>query len=731
MSYCRLTLYNIKGDFTSNKNFRFSNPSTNAIAIEEFLLSSYINESDTLIINNFQYLKHSTSMEIKINMSQDNYSASKGMNKKYNYIRIEWINAISGVYQEYDKAYYFIDKFEWTSQGTLKLYLSLDVINSINIKYGNKTHIVREHKNRFNSLTYNAVLNSFIANIKVDKINEGINPALFRYEKEVCEDINILDSSLRWYLIYRNTENIAPSEVNQINPVQCFLSRNKPFNIKIKETTEINTSDAGASYLTFALQNNGNHPFTIQILDGTYVGRIISPRSNLWISMYNGGIQTIDSALNVVLYPCSKISINTNEERIYYYASVHAPSTPPTSQTGYYSTSSYSSVVGMTIDSFDKTDSKLIKIIELPYCPTNYTLDNNGYQFNGFTYDNINHYLILDNLDFKFNRELTLSLNNPMDEIANRFYPSNVKNALIEYNAFDSKLYSSEFYIHKLIYDSFSFEYNMEDIDFSNYEYDELTPSLKLNYVVSSAITSKLMFQDTNTEANLIYANEDYPFTLISQRNNEIVLYTNQYVNYIRNGYNYDMKAKNIQTKYALIQSAPQMIAGAGAFLTGNVLGYGLLSSSASNAIEIIKARETAQNSINKKIQESRAQATSVEGSDDLDLLNQYNGNRLISMIYRPLEETIQALSGLFYLYGYKADRYITNNLLFNSNKRRLFNYIECDELDIDYDASDFNSDEIEELIQNRHKAGLYYIWMYGTNTCNIDFKYENIELEV
>ena len=735
MSYCRLTLFHIKGDFTTNRNYLFTNPShPDRRYIQNFLQSSYIVSEDTLIINDYQYLKHSINLDIKINYSQDNYLASSESLKKYNYVRIEWRKALESGYEQYDTAYYFINKAEWASQGAIRLSLEIDVLNSFRFNFGQKTHISREHKNRYRELRLNADESAYVGEIIVDPINEGINPALFRKSKTVIEDSQDNESGLKWYLIYKNEEDINPSQINQVNPVQCILSRNKPFNLKIKETAEINTSDAGGNYFTFALQNNGNHPFTIKILDGNDAGRVLTPRSNLWISMYNGGVETIDSALNVHIYPCTKISIDSNETNVYYYSSALEPSTPPTTTSGSYSTANYTSVSGMTIDMFDRTDSKMIKIVELPYCPVPFAKDNTGYQFNNFTYDSINHLLLLNNLDVKFTRNITTSINNPMQEIAFQEFPADIKTALhLTYGMginIDPKLYSSEFYQCKILYDSFSYSYNMEDITYRYYGYSE-TP-LVLRYSVSSAISSKFIIKDENTEAWLLKAEEDYPFTLISQRNNELVLYTNQFVNYIRNGYNYDVKAKNLQTKYALIQTTPQIIGGLAGLATGNVLGIGLTATASSNILKIIKDRETTQNSINKKIQESRAQATSVEGADDLDLLNIYNGNRLIKMEYSPNEETIDALKHLFYLYGYKSDRYVLNVDFLSGFKRRLFNYIECDEVDIEYNStSEFNSSDIEDMISNRYKMGMYYIWEYEAGTFNIDFKYENIEMEV
>ena len=62
-------------------------------------------------------------------------------------------------------------------------------------------------------------------------------------------------------------------------------------------------------------------------------------------------------------------------------------------------------------------------------------------------------------------------------------------------------------------------------------------------------------------------------------------------LNHIYNG-DYDIKAKNLQTKYALIQSGIQLGGGLTALASGNVLSYGLIASASSNAVEIIKARE-------------------------------------------------------------------------------------------------------------------------------------------
>ena len=176
-----------------------------------------------LTLSTGQTIKHDINIEVKVPfngednpiLANDYFYANR---LKYNYCSIQ----NSGTDSTY-KVYYYIDKVEYISQKVLRLILTMDVLNtfkpSTNYTLTDKTLVTREHKDRFIKLSENAN-GTYNVRRKIDYINEGINPALFK-TKEVTLDVPNYSGS--WYLVYENNNAVDPDAYNQVNPVNCFL----------------------------------------------------------------------------------------------------------------------------------------------------------------------------------------------------------------------------------------------------------------------------------------------------------------------------------------------------------------------------------------------------------------------------------------------------------------------------------------------------------------------------
>ena len=140
-------------------------------------------------------------------------------------------------------------------------------------------------------------------------------------------------------------------------------------------------------------------------------------------------------------------------------------------------------------------------------------------------------------------------------------------------------------------------------------------------------------------------------------RNNEEVLYNVPYINYIRNGFNYDVKSKEL--------SAASTWASVGAGALGVVTSLllpsaplkiaGIIGSVVSSAISIKNAVvSTIQNeqSLKEKLQQARNQASSVAGSDDVDLMSAYALNRFKYYVYTCTPLITSLIDDLFYFTG-------------------------------------------------------------------------------
>ena len=142
------------------------------------------------------------------------------------------------------------------------------------------------------------------------------------------------------------------------------------------------------------------------------------------------------------------------------------------------------------------------------------------------------------------------------------------------------------------------------------------------------------------------------------------------------------------------------------------------------NAIKTtIVSAINSENAIKQKIEQTKNQAASVVGSDDVDLMSEYSSNRLWYMLYMPTVIMRNLLNDLFFYAGYSSNRMG----LPNHNTRINFDYLEC-EASIQAIAS-IPEECLTELI-NCFKAGVTYIHKTNRDTNKWDFaqKYENYE---
>ena len=390
-----------------------------------------------------------------------------------------------------------------------------------------------------------------------------------------------------------------------------------------------------------------------------------------------------------------------------------------------------------SIDLLDRTDARNIKLIKLPYCPYNFTItgskidlaDSNWQYAPLVQADSTIYCLKLNDL----NTKLTTSWNNYTAVAVSPLYVGNIrtinpdKTDLRKGMNYESKLYNSEFYRPTYVYDSFAFGVQLEKCEMTYYVSNiSNVTQFTIKFDMTRTINSKFMF--SFPDYHLRNATESYAIYMPIARNNEEVLYNVPYINYIRSGYNYDIKAKNLANTSNWI--------GAGLSLTGAALSMfapsvplkvmGLVTSLISMAMTTKNAiTSTIQNeqSIQRKLQEAKMQTASVSGSDDVDLMSVYAENRLKYLIYEPTEIMKNMLYNLFFFAGYNSNRLG----LPNHNTRLNFDYLECDAV-IDK-IGNIPDDCLNELV-NCFKNGVTYIHKTNRSSNKWDFEqvYENWE---
>ena len=605
---------------------------------------------------------------------------------------------------------------------------------------------------------------------KIDYVPENINPVLQCGDAEGSK-VEFTNTTLRddWYLLYRNENDPTDSLVN---PVECYLIP--------KTTTVISTGGLTSGQITPATLESGKlyyFPIYSRNIVDSYVD---IPAYNQSISASNGitfsghdftdevsylVVAKTENGLLNVLYNklvyngnggftvSSQVIYGTiahltiNQSPTYYNASATsgltviqiycdllstlARKTFTTSQTG----ESLDS-----IDELDRTQAKNIKLIKLPYVPYQFTtsgsridISNSDWNLEVINQPNANtvnfNALKLNDLNTELKSEWINYLYKPNSNLyINTLANINPQNTDLRKGAsYESKLFNSEFYRPTFYYDSFQFIVQLEKCDLSWYMADlSRTSHFKIIFNVTKTINSKFMF--TFDEYHIKNGSENYAKYMPIARNNEEVLYNVPYINYIRTGYNYDIKQKNRSNVSNWLS-----VAGSGVGLAASLVlpsaplkALGIVTSLISMAMTVKNAVVTTMNnqeSIDRKLKEAEMQTASVSGSDDVDLMSVYAENRLKYLVYEPNDIMKTMLYNLFFFAGYNSQRMG----LPNHNTRLNFDYLECDA--VINKTANIPDDCLSELI-NSFKNGVTYIHKTNRTTDKWDFeqKYENWE---
>ena len=301
--------------------------------------------------------------------------------------------------------------------------------------------------------------------------------------------------------------------------------------------------------------------------------------------------------------------------------------------------------------------------------------------------------------------------------------------ATIKRSIRDPKLYNSAFYQYKYVYDSYTAEIPLERITFT----PSITgkPVITLDYKQANTITSNCGFHISLGRAEW-NKNGDYDDYLIATRNNESPIYTNDYINYMRTGYNWDRKAQTQQNISTWLGFGGQIGNFVGSIYSshkgngsgreiGRALGLGQIGGLASGLTNSIISSVQAEEAIQKTIQEKKNQPTQVSGSDDLDLLNWYNGNKVYRYTYKVSKPMAAKLDDLFYYTGYAAGDI---QAVPNFHSRVWFNFVQAD-IDVGNDSNIYR--EYIDDIAAKFSDGITVFHHYG-NAWDIEQEAENFE---
>ncbi len=289
----------------------------------------------------------------------------------------------------------------------------------------------------------------------------------------------------------------------------------------------------------------------------------------------------------------------------------------------------------------------------------------------------------------------------------------------------DPKLNGSEFGRLDFVFDSQSISINPADL-----VVDTPTASgarIGCNAVFSLDWSGGYYFQiDPGGDLKPLYQDSPFSYVLQLGRKMQETLINSDYINYMRTGYNYDLKNKDVNmwsNVAATILSTITTVASAALMLVPGAQGISALgivsgvSGIVGKSTSAIFSDINAQNQIEAKQAGYKAKGAEVTSMNQLDLLRAYQTWIVpLACWYQPSEEMAKMIDNLFYYFGY-ADISILKDYEdsfkdFRAgalSSRLYFNYCE---MEIEWQAVNINplpNQEILDEIKARFIAGVTF----------------------
>ena len=576
---------------------------------------------------------------------------------------------------------------------------------------------------------------------KIDRQSEGLSPILYGNNLGNLIDDNAEEDN--YYLIYKGTSTI-----------ECLLASDKSHTYVVGGKTKYVPSDFTTNklyyfmmdarstsetyYKAFFYPDTGVFTFPLAIVGMYQPTRTISGNRRVSVIIRSDGTHLYYRVMAHERIQAGWVHDFTSDEirfpHDYFYISSSLTALDAHILDSY--TDNLTAIYGATAQSFqltaatyttnpfsslDRQDSTLVKIIKLPYPPINES--DVGTMW---TYNNDTGFLQYTNIDMKLSQDFIVSNSisrNPLGDLLvdlSSVTPYTLRNA-----QYESKLYHSDYYQIKFIYDAFSKMFALERINLDKYELFIGTP-FTFNFTASNTVSSKFLFtfSQYNTEG---YQLEDYDNICAVDRNNEMVIYNSDYMNYIKSGFNYDIKKKNRQEAGNWIGTGLSLVGAIASFASsavtggaGIATGIAFATSSLAQLTRSINATAQAEATQQEKLAQLRMQKESVYNTDAVDLLDVYSNNKAKLMVYKTSEILTKQLFDLFFYTGY-----IDGTMgIPDVTTRTRFNFVS---LDIVMDAENNIPSEILDDIIEKYNIGVTFLHYYNSEW-DWTQKYENWE---
>ena len=755
MATSKLTLYLQSG----------MKPENNYIVedIREYLR---LNAESTLVRENFQYIKNpAKSQQFKVDIPQSAYNEAV-----FDYASLE---------QDGDTYYYFIVDATWKSQNCLGFTAVLDTLNTFQGQYGftDRSNIERQHVDRFKLIGARPTgdsIDEVVTNV-ISDTKEELQPELLMTRKEVLGGDLPIDNKYQWYLIYQtNTQSGSPQILMCADKDINVGNQSGPNEYIVTSADLVGETPARMVFGKFKAIMNTDESETIDMFGSLSISvDPDSPNNMRYTYIPYFGLNYITERRT------GRIKIQLDGTTV---LKIYNVSQPNFNQSFVESTASYTLIgkaVITNINSIDRTRSNLYKVIECPYCPLDLQITNDTLTQipAGWEYDQSQNKLSCDNLSYEFPERTVWTEENVMNYIAGQvikaqrakltLYSRHDHSDGVEGNVVDPKSYISSLKSWNFVYDTASWSIIPEDLVIPN-----KTPRpdlIQVKFKQSNNISSDCGFRFDIPEFGKMHREyfDDYMF---SMRSNELPLYSSDYINYMRNGYNYDLKANKLQMWSDIVGVVGQAANFGGLLASGSpkertfrratdkemqkIHSLGVrspyaetfdiipnprkaddaifgkwedsklpwssgfaLPSLVSSAVGVVTGAINAtlshyqrENAMEQKINEYKNRAFSVSTTGNHDLFKWYSGNKLILFEFEPREEVRELINDYFSLYGYSRGYYEKPDL----DSRLFFNYCRG-YVDIDNYKKRRAIEENKADIVQKFQDGVYKIHKVNT----------------
>lgn len=726
--------------------------------------------SATLVYSkeNFQYQKVSLRMSIKVSLSQ---------NVSY-YQNVNYLSLYDVSTQR--TFYFYIVKFEWMAQNTIKCELYLDTIQTFRQRILDNitasTYVMREHSDRARALTGGGFQRI------ISKTDEGVGVVSQELQYYGALTFQNPKQDHKGYVAYaKGVEDDSPISVLYFSDGDFDVIKNDtPLtdSINITNLSIIDVIAPPDKYNGFIITQEDSPDFKMWNNDSTITPfgeeKTINGEKAICRAIYFANSNNTSSGSYGTLYkkifytgskyPYVYVEDDDPAERMLYPYKIanfiylrKIPEVFDDIDLNYFALnnrfssneiaiyecgSNFKNVKLATKSTFDFSDSFLMKVVELPFFPPIFrdpatpVMDNripNGFYFD-FHYKCLRKASLSDDVPVVPYNSVTIGANASFHVYTNTS-PKQIAN--------ESKLYNSSFYTCKFVYGADSKDIKLENIN---------ATSISITGYAPSNMSSTILF-DFHLNTSNYKGLDDYFCYMTTTRNNERPVYNSSYLDYMRMQYTSD-RANLKQSQDQKIASLAGSIttsavstgasilggamvgasAGSGGGPIGAVIGgvAGLIASSISVGLSIYNTNNAiAQENRNysTKLGSIVAQNVSLSGNVDIDILDKMNKNSLNIYLYQAPDHIRQQLFDKFYYTGYA----VGYRKMPDFTSRHNFNFVQC--VPVFNNSEMFVAKEFLDDIMERFASGVTFMHPVTIDGIMATFDenqvYENMEVSL